>query len=89
MPIASLTLLILTACASVPIEPEPVPCPIFPTFQTIEGDTTSFILSVLNDDAADPVLSSALHDILDTVAQNNITWNEYARKLEVRAECSD
>lgn len=81
-----LPLLILTSCAISP-EPDPVACPQFPRFDTIDGDTSSLVISVLSDENADPVLQAAIRDILDTTTSNNITWNEYAKKLEARARC--
>lgn len=83
-----LPLLILTSCAISP-DPDPVACPEFPRFSTIDRDSASYINDVLNEEDGDPVLQSVLRDVLDTTASNNVTWNEYANKLEARARCED
>ena len=79
----------LTSCGTT-IEPIPDgPCPNLPLFENVEKDTEEYMRSVLNDPNGDPVLQTVFRDLIDTVVANNITWDEFARKLEVRAGCTE
>ena len=83
--IAFLMPLVLISCASQ--TSNPIPCPHFPLFQDIDQDSRNYIEAVLQADPGDPVLKFVLSDVVDTTAQNNITWYDYTQKLEVRAGC--